>query len=74
MFCRFVNFRGTNSTGVFWVSIETLRVPAVDVCATAVAILLEVGIILENTENATEDFIVRAPFGEEAYTSPPPAV
>jgi hypothetical protein len=68
-FCQFPRYKLNWS---FWVSIETLRVPAVDVCATAVAILLEVGIILENTENATEDFIVRAPFGEEAYTSPPP--
>jgi hypothetical protein len=67
-FCQFPRYKLNWS---FWVSIETLRVPAVDVCATAVAILLEVGIILENTENATEDFIVRAPFGEKAYTSPP---
>jgi hypothetical protein len=66
----FVHIRGINSTGVFGVSIETLRVPVNDVCAAAAAISLEDGIFLGNTENATEDFIVGAPCGEEAYTSP----
>jgi hypothetical protein len=31
---------------------------------------LENGIILGNTENATEEYIVGAPCGEEAYISP----
>jgi hypothetical protein len=66
----FVYIRGTDSNGIFGISIESLEVPDNDICAAATVLSLDDGVMQGNTVNATEDFIVGTPCGEDTNITP----
>jgi hypothetical protein len=66
----FVYIRGVDFTGIFGVSIEALQVPNNDVCSAATVISSEDEIIEGNVENATDDFGLGTPCGEDSYITP----